>query len=77
MSSKDIAYDQDQLANKLGRAAKTIASQLPDTGKAETGLEALKDVKDNKVIAGLLSAFGFGTHGEVRVEVSWYCSLYA
>ena len=67
MSNKDAPYSQEQVAAKLGKAAKTIAAQLPDAAKAEAGLEALKDVKDNKVIAALLSVFGFGVAQEVRV----------
>jgi hypothetical protein len=68
MSNKDTSYSQEQVAAKLGRAAKAIAGQLPDAAKAEAGLEALKDVKDNKVIAALLAVFGFGVSQEVSVH---------
>jgi hypothetical protein len=54
------------LAARMDGAARKLAEQLPDPGRAEQQLAALKDVKDNKVAAALHSALALGASSEVR-----------
>ncbi len=50
---------------KLQAAAKLVARQLPDEGRALEALQQLRDVKDNRVVVALLSALEPGVGSEV------------
>lgn len=51
---------------RMEEAARKLAAKLPDPAKAEAQLAALRDVRDNKVAASLLTALGLGARAEVR-----------
>jgi hypothetical protein len=64
---EDSGFDPEALQSKMGRVVPVVARYLPDAAKAEAQLRSLTEVKDNKVVAALLGAFGFGATSEVRV----------
>lgn len=64
-SKEDSGFDPEALQSKMGRVLPVVARYLPDAGKSEAQLRSLTEVKDNKVVAALLAAFGFGAPAEV------------